>query len=357
MSYNPILYRQSKIKLNLNILDCLNFCLGLFPKKPYVLLVLFSACYFFSGCSFISVDLGGKISPFKEKTISGTGADKILLLDISGIISQKSERGITNLKKESGMVERIKEQLNKAEKDKRIKAIILRLNTPGGTVTASDIIYHELMEFKKKHNIKIIAAMMEITASGGYYIAMAADKILAHPTTITGSIGVIALKLNIKGLFEKIGVESETIKSGDKKDSSSPFRPFTREEKQIYQNIIDSLFQGFVRVVQRGRKDLTRRDILKIADGRIYTAPQALKLKLIDQIGYLDEAINLAKIEADLKEAKIISYHRPFQYKENIYSSYSPGSLGAAQTINILNIDLNSFADKMSTEFMYLWLP
>tara|TARA_B100000315_G_scaffold88389_1_gene81186 strand:- start:14131 stop:15042 length:912 start_codon:yes stop_codon:yes gene_type:complete len=302
----------------------------------------------------ITVQIGGKISPYEEKTITGKGDDKILLIDISGVITGKSRSDITGIKKEPGMVERIKEQLNKAEDDKKIKAIILRVNTPGGTVTASDIIYHELLQFKKKKGVKIIAAMMDLSTSGGYYLSMSADKIIAHPTTITGSIGVLALKLNMRGLFEKIGIEDETVKSGEKKDITSPFRPFSEEEKEIFQEIIDSLFQSFVNVVKTGRKELSKEEIQKIADGRIYTAQQALKLKMIDQIGYLEDAIELTKKEAGLKETKVITYHRPHQYKENIYSSNYPG---APHTINILNIDMNSFADRMGTKFMYLWMP
>lgn len=333
--------------------NCKNLVTSNLRHKFFSILFIFSLLFFFSGCAIISVQIGGKIAPFKEKTLTGKGQDKILLIDISGIISEKGQRGITGGKIESGMVERIKEQLNKAEKDKRIKAIILRLNTPGGTVTASDIIYHELLEFKKRRNIKIIAAMMGISTSGGYYIAMAADKIVAHPTTITGSLGVIALKVNLKGLFDKIGIENETIKSGDKKDIASPFRPFSPEEKKIFQEIIDSLFQRFVEVINTGRKKLSLEEIRKIADGRIYTAQQALNLKLIDQIGYLEQAIDLAKKEAGLKKAKVITYFRPNHYKENIYSSIYPGT--NPNINNILN--MASFGDRMGTKFMYLWLP
>ena len=328
-----------------------------YTKNNYFLLLLF--CSFllsclFTGCAMITVEIGGKVSPYKEKTIEGEGDDKILLIDISGVITDKSRSGIAGINKELGMVEKIKEQLKKAEDDKRIKAIILKLNTPGGTVSASDIIYHELMEFKKKRDVKIIAAMMDLSTSGGYYISMSADKIIAHPTTITGSIGVLALKLNMKSLFDKIGIEDETIKSGEKKDIASPFRPFSEEEKKIFQEIIDALFQGFVNVIKTGRKDLSAEEIQRISDGRIYTAQQALKLKMIDQIGYLEDAIELAKKEADLKEAKTIIYHRAYQYKENIYSSKFPGP---SQTVNILNIDVDSFADRIGTSFMYIWLP
>lgn len=307
-----------------------------------------------TGCTLISFQIGNKISPFEEKIITGEGEDKILLIDIEGVISGKDQTNILGIRKELGMVEKIKEQLNKAEKDKDIKAIILKLNTPGGTVTASDIIYHELMEFKKKRDVKIIAAMMDLSTSGGYYISMAADKIIAHPTTITGSIGVLALKINVKGLFDIIGIEDETIKSGDKKDMTSPFRPFTKEEKKIFQDIIDSLFQNFLTVVKDNRKNLSHEEIIKLADGRVYTARQALQLKMIDQIGYMEDAIELARKEAGLEKATVITYHRSFQYKENIYSSSFPA---APPSVNILNFGSNSFAERIGTKFMYIWSP
>ncbi len=331
-----------------------HFQIFLNHTQKIIIPLLLSCSFFLAGCVMITVQIGGKISPYEEKTITGKGDNKILLIDITGFITGKSRSDITGIKREPGMVERVKEQLNKAEGDKKIKAIILRLNTPGGTVTASDIIYHELLEYKKRKGVKIIAAMMDISTSGGYYISMSADKIVAHPTTITGSIGVLALKLNVKGLFEKIGIEDETVKSGEKKDIASPFRPFSEEEKEIFQEIIDSLFQRFINVVKTGRKNLSREEIQKISDGRIYTAQQALDLKLIEQIRYTDDEIELEKKEAGIKEAKLITYHRPHQYKENIYSSnYS----GAPQTINILNIDMNSFADRIGTQFMYIWMP
>ena len=162
--------------------------------------------------------------------------------------------------------------------------------------------------------------MMDVAASGGYYVATAADEIVAHPTTITGSIGVIAMKFNVQGLFEKIGVESRAIKSGDMKDIMTPFRPATAEEIKIMQAIIDQMNGRFIDVIVDGRKPLPREAVVKLADGRIYTAGQALDLKLIDRVGYLDEAIEGVKKSLKLEKASIVVYHRAGSYKGTIYS-------------------------------------
>jgi signal peptide peptidase SppA len=130
-----------------------------------------------------------------------------------------------------------------------IKAFVLRINSPGGTVSASDIIYHEVKEFKKEKGVKVVACIMGLGASGGYYVAAAADKIVALPTGVTGSIGVILLKINMEGLMEKIGVQDEVVMSGDKKDSALPFRPLSPQERELLQGIIDNFYQRFVTVV------------------------------------------------------------------------------------------------------------
>ena len=142
------------------------------------------------------------------------------------------------------MLATFKEELTKASKDEEIKAVVLRINSPGGTVNASDILYHELKTFKGNKKIPVIASIMDVGASGGYYMAMATDAILAHPSSVTGSIGVIMLTVNAKGLLEKVGVEANAITSGPRKDMGSPFRTMTAEEKAIFQSVIDSFYRS-----------------------------------------------------------------------------------------------------------------
>ena len=284
----------------------------------------------------------------------GKGKDKILIVDISGIISEEEKRGIAGISGEPDMVACIKEELKMAAKDKRIKAVILRINSPGGTVTASDMIYHEIEQFKGKTGIRVIACIMDLGASGGYYIAVSADKIVAHPTTVTGSIGVIMLNISIEGLLQKVGIKDTSIKSGELKDMGSPLKTMSEEERKIFQGVLDNMYERFLGVIAENRKELTPEKLKSLADGRIYTAQQALENKLIDQIGYLDEAVDLARKESGLTKARVIIYHRPGTYKNNIYSQLTSSSFGA---INLLNIDLKTFVRSGTPSFMYLWAP
>jgi len=301
----------------------------------YILPFLF---FFLFSCA--SVSIFERTRPLKETTLSGEGRDKILLMDISGIISSKKRSSV--LKEKTSIVSRVREELKKASTDKRIKGIVLRINSPGGTVTASDIIYREIKQFKEKKKAPVVACMMDVATSGAYYIALSADTIIAHPTSITGSIGVIALKFNVKGLLEKIGIEDESIKSADKKDMWSPFRRSTEEERRIIQGIIRNFHKKFIEKVAEER-GLDIEEVKRIADGRIYTAKQALDLSMIDKIGYLDDAISLCKKMAGLKRARVVCYSRPSTYKNNIYS--------------LLNIDLDNLTESVGLTFMYLWIP
>ncbi|MBI4794701.1 MAG: signal peptide peptidase SppA [Deltaproteobacteria bacterium] len=292
-----------------------------------------------AGCVTVKVDLFEEPKPLKEKVISGYGGDKILLVDISGLIVESQPRSLFGMASVT-TPGRVKEELDKAAKDKRIKALVLRINSPGGTVSASDLIHHELMAYKKETGVPVVACLMGLATSGGYYLAQAGDTIVAHPSGITGSIGVLAMKLNIKGLMDKVGVEGEMVKSGQWKDFWSPFRPANPEEKQMMQQVIDSYYQGFVDVVALGRK-MDIKEVRRVADGRIYTAAQAKDLGLVDSLGYLDDAIKIAQKQAGLEEAKVVRYHRPGSYRPNIYSQFP----------------FPDFSGAVTPQFLYLWWP
>ena len=248
------------------------------------LLLLMLLFVIFNGCTLFKINVIPSLGPLKEKTVSGEGGDKVLLVDIKGVISNKKQVSALGVEMNTGLVDQVRETLKKAEKDDDIKALILRINTPGGTVTSSDIIYHEIKTFKERKKVKVYAVVMDLAASGGYYVAQAADRIIVHPTSLTGSIGVIALKMNLSGLMDKVGVDFEVVKSGDHKDFLSPFRALTKDERLIFQETIDSLHQRFIATIEENRKQLSRDQIKKLADGRIYTSQQALDAKLIDQI-------------------------------------------------------------------------
>jgi protease IV len=304
-----------------------------------------------AGC--ISVSLFPQMQPLREKTVQGTATEKILMIDVSGIISEKASEGGPLGGASEDLVARLKEELNMAAEDGQIKALLLRINSPGGTVTASDVIYHELMTFKAKRRIPIVAVIMDVGASGGYYVASAADRIVVHPTSVTGSVGVIMLRVNAEGLLQKIGVEASAIKSGAKKDIGSPFRPMTEEERAIFQGMIDGFQSRFLEVVTKSRSTLPADRLKLVADGRVLTGPQAVQLGLADQVGYLDDAIATAKQTAGIPDARVVVYARPGAYKNNIYSEFQGrGSLEA-----LAHLDVMGMVRGGSPQFLYLWMP
>ena len=320
-------------------------------KRMICIALLAAAPLLWSGCAYVNLALLQEPGPLREKVVDGRGDAKILLLDVTGIISEERKRTL-GMRQEGSMIDEFREALQKARRDKSIAGLVVRINSPGGTVTASDILRHEILEYKRQTGVRVAACLMGVAASGGYYVATAADEIVAHPTTITGSIGVIAMKFNVQGLFGKIGVEAEAIKSGDKKDLLSPFRPATEDERRIVQAVIDQLHARFVDVVADGRKSLPREAVVKLADGRIYTAAQALEHKLVDRVGYLDSALEGIKSARNLKEASIIVYHRPGSYKGSIYAEAG----GGTTVVNVLPQDLESLMPR-GMQFLYLWAP
>ena len=297
------------------------------------------------------INLGPQIESLEEVVIEeGSGDEKILLIDIDGPISNRPKKTLVGFQSETGMVDRIREILKKAENDKKIKGILLRINSPGGTVTSSDIIYHEIKSFKERYNVKVYVSVVDVAASGGYYIAMAGDSIMAHPTSLVGSIGVLALKINLEGLMGKVGVEWEVVKSSKKKDFMSPFRPLTKEERTLFQETIDSYYNRFVDVVVLNRSRLDARAVKILADGRVYNARQALEKYLVDSIGYLEDIVKLAKKELNQPGLKVVTYGRPREYKSNYYSS-----MGSVPKINLINLDMGFDWNQISPQFLFLW--
>lgn len=302
-----------------------------------------------SGCTF-NFPLFPGPGPLQETQVDGTGKAKVLLVEISGMISSQEKEGFRPV---PSMIASVKEQLNRAAKDDSVKAVVLRINTPGGTVTASDIIYHELKTFKANRKVPIVASIMDLGTSGGYYIAAAADAVVAHPSSVTGSIGVIMLTVNAKGLLEKIGVEATAVTSGPRKDMGSPFRTMTTEERAIFQGLIDSFYQRFLNIVQEGRSNLQMDQIKRLADGRIYTGEQAKAAGLVDEIGYLEDAVGLAKKKAGLTEARVVTYKRPGEYSNNVYSKLlAPNGLAS-----LADFDVTTLVRGGTPQFMYLWMP
>ncbi|MCM8535295.1 MAG: signal peptide peptidase SppA [Lentisphaeraceae bacterium] len=274
-------------------------------KKTSIFKIIFiiAACAIagFFGLIFIAAMAVGSQLPenksFNEEVIKHTlSQDKLAIIDITGVIMPDKNN------------ETIIEMIKAAAKDDQVKGIILNMDTPGGGVTATDVIYHEVQKLRNKGK-KVITCMQSVAASGGYYLAAGSDYIVANKTTITGSIGVIISTWNGKDMLEKIGVKPQIYKSGRLKDGLSPSRNPTAEENAIFDGMVGEMFDSFAEIVAKGRNiPLEEVKASPIGDARIFTAQQALDLKLIDQLGYLEDAI--AKLESltSTQGATIIKY-------------------------------------------------
>jgi len=261
------------------------------------------------GCSLLTVDFQPKIRPLEEETVEGKGTSKILMLDLSGVLTEELPSfSLTTPPPRVSLLARVREELAKAEKDEHVRALIVRINSPGGTITASDVLYHEILAFKQRKKVPVIAAVMDVGASGGYYAALAADTIVVNPTTITGSIGVVMVTLDAQGLMQKIGVAPLAIKSGPMKDAGSPFRALTGPELAVFQGIIDDMYGRFVGLIVQSRH-LPEDRVRALADGRVYTAEQALKLGLVDRIAYLEDVAPDGRV-AYVTEGQLRLMHR-----------------------------------------------
>jgi protease-4 len=262
---------------------------------------------------------------FAEEVIrSGNRWNKIVLIDVQGLINREQ-------------AEDFYQQLRTVQKD----------NHPGGTVSGSDQIYNEILNYRKKTNKPVVAFMQGVAASGGYYVSVACDKVMAEPTTITGSVGVIMGYLVLEQLLEeKLGIQPVISKSGMKKDWPSSFRIPTDEEKQYIQDkLIKPAYERFVGIVAKGRESLSLEEVRSLSDGSVYSAQEAMDEKLIDGIGYLDEAIEEVMTLAGIEDGQVVAYKRPF----------SLSSILRSQRSNILNFDRKTLYELSTPELLYLW--
>lgn len=281
--------------------------------------VIITALLLFSGCSLPSINLFPQTGPLKEVVLEGYGEEKVLVISIDGTISDAPKEKL--FRTSPGMVQDFVTQLRKAEKDPKIKAVLLKVNSPGGTATASDILYHEISAYKERTDTKLVVAMMDVAASGGYYLSLPADWIMAHPTTITGSVGVIFMRFGVDGFMEKHGFAMNVSKSGDQKDMGSPFREPSKTDTAIFQQLTDQMAQRFHGLVQKHRQ-LTSEQMKDVATARVYMADDAKAVGLIDEVGYLRDAIDKAKELAGLKKAaKVVTYRRLESKEDNIYKT------------------------------------
>ncbi|MBT3378262.1 MAG: signal peptide peptidase SppA [Lentisphaerae bacterium] len=278
-------------------------------------------------------------------------SDRVAVLDVTGIISAQAPPLFGSA---TCTPDEVRAVLEKLDQDPRIKALVLRINSPGGGVTATDMMHHEIRRFKEESGVPVIAVFMDVACSGGYYLANAADAIYAHPTTITGSIGVIATFPKWQGLAGKVGYEQVVVKSGEMKDIGNPMREMSEAERTVFQEMIDDMYRRFLATVVEGRGRYATPEMLRpVADGRIYTARQALELGLIDGICHLDQALDRALEAAGIHDARIVAYTTTDLDDPTVYSKVDarivPGKL--------LRVELPGIGRRAMPGFHYLWLP
>ena len=313
--------------------------------------VLLAAGLMLSGCMFPSVKLfTDATDPLTEYVLEGKGDEKVLIIPVHGVISDIPKKGM--ITDQPSMVQDIVSRLHLAAEDPDIRAVVLKIDSPGGSVTASDILYNEIKAFKDRTGVNVTAVFMNIAASGGYYVALPADFIMAHPTSVTGSVGVIFLQPKFYELMDKIGVGVAANTSGENKDMGSPFRKTSDAEQTIFQDLTDALGQRFLDLVVAHR-NIDAEAVADVRTARIYLADDALKLGLIDDIGYIDEAVARTKAMAGLDEdSQVVVYRRVDYPDDNVYNIQS--QYGAASPALIdMGFPAVDFLNRAG--FYYLW--
>lgn len=279
-------------------------------------------------------------------------SDKIAVIDMDGLMINGRKGRF--MRTGDNPVSLFLEKLDKAAADPGVKAVVLRLNSPGGTVTASDIMHHRLLEFKRKTGKPVVACVVGLGCSGAYYLACGSDGIMTQPSAVTGNIGTIFQTFSVAGTMRMLGIKTVAIKSGELKDMASPLHDLSEAEREVLEGVIQELYEQFLAVVDQGRPGLSAQKIRELADGRVYTAKQALANGLVDKIGYLNDAIEWAKEMASVERAKVVIYHRPSSYKPNAYGSATTSMEGPG---SLINIDLPAWMASGESQFLYLWQP
>lgn len=293
------------------------------------------------------------LSAGPEIVVAGDTASphKILEIPIYGTIMDTEDPSSSK----KSMQQLIQADLAAAEKDRSVKAVLLTINSPGGGITATDSIYNDIKKFKEKVQIPVVVYCKDMAASGGYYLAVSGDHIVAGETSLVGNIGVISNFVNFRKMFDKLGVEMNVItsKTWDGKQSYKDMGSFSREmrpeERELFQKMVQQMWQRFVTVVAEGRKEkLTEEEVKKLADGRIYTGTEAEQNKLIDSVGYREEAIGKAKELARIDSAKVVTYQR----RNNIFQSFFESQAKNPAIIP----DRDTLMQYRTPQFLYLWV-
>ncbi len=307
-----------------------------------------------------------QVQPAERRT-----RDKVAIIDVSGLLLNAAPRGL--LYRGEHPAAALHERLERARTDRNVRAVVLRINSPGGTVTASDVMYREVERFRQRSEKPVVVLMEDVAASGAYYLACAADHIVAHPTSVTGSIGVIVQTVSLKPALDRIGIQATTFRSGEGKDAGSPLSDMTEQHRQIIQSMVDDFYDRFVERVRDARPGIAAEHFDEVTDGRVMTGQRALELGLVDEVGDLETAWQRARKLAAIDHAHLVLYHRAGQRIAAPYmtpGSPAPGNPGSAAPasptsgdgpgtiqINLAQINLSSDLPHGGVTFYYLWHP
>ena len=283
---------------------------------------------------------------FQEEYVSGEGLEKVAVLPVEGAIGSESGGALAA---PAATPQTLRDQLRQAAEDERVRAVVLEIDSPGGGVTASAQMRDEILEFKETARKPVVVSMGDMAASGGYYISAPADSIVANPSTITGSLGVIISLLNYEEAQEKLGLRQEVIKSGKFKGIGSPANELTPEEREIFQTLVTENYDDFVRVIVEGR-GLPEGRVRELADGRIYSGRQAEDLGLVDELGDLEVAVGVAGELAGVDDATAVRYTREPGLAELLQARLAPQKPEALKILEEAGLS-------PSPELQYLYRP
>ena len=338
------------------------------PPAVVVRVVSMFSLFAVAGCgvpSFLITPVSNS-TRLQERVVQGGkggSSDKVAMVQVEGMLVNARIGGM--FQAQENPVSLFAQQMRAAARDPAVKAVVLRINSPGGTVTASDTMYDIVKDFRKKTGKPVVAAAQEVSASGAYYIACAADRVVVQPTSVVGSIGVMMNTMEFQGALSKLGIRADAIKSGPLKDMGSPYREMGEPERAVMQEMVNEYFTRFIDVVHGNRpvKEPTptlplAADYRGVYSGRVFSGARAAELGLADKAAGLNDAIALAKELGKAKGARVVIYKRPYGYGGSIYASAEPALDPTARARgNVLQLELPNSRLFLPAGFYYLWEP
>lgn len=304
----------------------------------------------------VPVELFAGDAPLRETAVLGDGSAKIAQIDLSGLIADARTPRL--LGQGPNPVDAFLARLRKAEEDPSVAGVVVRINSPGGTVTASDILHREIVEFRARCGKPVVASLGEVAASGGYYVALACDEIISEATTITASIGVIIPTVNISDGLSRIGVHSRAITSGPNKDLANPLAPMREAHAEILQGMVDSMYARFLAKVDHNRPGLSVAHRSEATDGRVMTGERAHEIGLVDRLGGLGDAFDRVRAIAGVERARLVKYHAEGVVVRTPYAlTDAPGASGDGRDVSLIDLG-GAWLDGLEAgRAYYVWVP